>query len=156
MCPAVLRLRDLPGVSLIPICPEVAGGLGVPRPPAAICHGHGGDVLDRAARVRTAAGQDVTGFYLRGAEYVAEIAAFYRPDAAVLKERSPACGVRSVHACHSSELRPGPGVATARLQRQFPALPIFSEETLTAALSAPWSGSSGEWLEPLRQAAKGV
>jgi uncharacterized protein YbbK (DUF523 family) len=62
----LVRLAALGRV--IPVCPEVASGLPVPRPPAEIVGGRGGDVLDGRARVLTAAGEDVTEAYTRGAE----------------------------------------------------------------------------------------
>ena len=52
---------------VVPICPEAAGGLPIPRPPAEIVGGDGGDVLDGRARVVTVAGDDVTAAFLRGA-----------------------------------------------------------------------------------------
>lgn len=45
---------------VVPICPEAAGGLRVPRPPAEIVGGDGDDVLEGRARVMTVAGEDLT------------------------------------------------------------------------------------------------
>lgn len=53
---------------LVPFCPEVEGGLPVPRPAAEIEGGAGGEaVLSGAARVLTAGGADVTEAFLAGA-----------------------------------------------------------------------------------------
>src|SRR5437868_12017614 len=49
---------------LVPFCPEVAGGLPVPRPPAEIVE----------SRVRTVHGQDVTDAFLQGARLALETA----------------------------------------------------------------------------------
>ena len=57
-CPALLQALRQSGHTLIPVCPEVYGGLPTPRPPAERC----GD------RVLTEAGADVTAQYRRGAE----------------------------------------------------------------------------------------
>jgi uncharacterized protein YbbK (DUF523 family) len=46
---------------LVPFCPEVAGGLPVPRPAAEIGDGDGRAVLLGAAAVRDGAGRDLTG-----------------------------------------------------------------------------------------------
>src|SRR5437867_12137064 len=58
----------------VPVCPEIAGGLGVPRPEAEIQDGDGSDVLDGRGRVVDAAGHDVTENYLRGARVAAAAA----------------------------------------------------------------------------------
>ena len=73
---------------LIPICPEVAGGLPTPRP-AAERHPDG--------RVRTAAGDDVTGFYDRGAAHAVAVAQAAGATRAVLKARSPSCGSGQIY-----------------------------------------------------------
>src|SRR6185503_13764911 len=54
---------------VVAFCPEVSGGLGVPRPPAEIVGAGGGDaVLSGGAVVRTDGGVDVSGAFVRGAE----------------------------------------------------------------------------------------
>lgn len=45
---------------VVPLCPEVAGGLPTPRPPAEIPGGQGGEVLDGLAQVVTVSGEDVS------------------------------------------------------------------------------------------------
>src|SRR4051812_9461331 len=73
---------------LIPICPEVAGGLPIPRP-AAERQGDG--------RVHTQSGEDVTEFYLRGAAAAVELARASGATSAVLKARSPSCGSSQIY-----------------------------------------------------------
>ena len=68
--------------TLIPVCPEILGGLPTPRPPAE----------RRGGRVVTEAGGDVTEAYGRGAAEVVRLARLYGCDGALLKERSPSCG----------------------------------------------------------------
>ena len=70
-CPAA-SLRDMGAKGrLLPICPEVAGGLNTPRPPAEIEGAHGGldghAVLDGRSRVVCADGADVTTQFVTGA-----------------------------------------------------------------------------------------
>jgi hypothetical protein len=52
---------------LVPFCPEVRGGLPVPRPPAEISGGSGADVLDGRAAILTPDGTDVTRHFVLGA-----------------------------------------------------------------------------------------
>lgn len=72
---------------LIPVCPEVLGGLSVPRPPAEICNG----------RVVTEDGTDVTENFVRGAEEALKIAKENNVTVAVMKDGSPSCGCKSVY-----------------------------------------------------------
>lgn len=73
--------------TLIPVCPEIMGGLPTPRPPAEV----------RREKVVTGSGVDVTGQYQKGAEEVLRLAKLYGAKAAILKERSPACGSGTIH-----------------------------------------------------------
>jgi uncharacterized protein YbbK (DUF523 family) len=85
--------------SLLPLCPEVLGGLGVPRPPASFeGDGGGAAVLAGSARLRDANGRDVTAAFVAGARRADYLARLAGAGAAWLKERSPSCGVRQVHA----------------------------------------------------------
>lgn len=103
---------------VVPVCPEVAGGLPVPRPPAEIQGGDGADVLDGRARVVTNDGQDVTAQYLAGAQVALEAARGFGLRRAVLKSRSPSCGVGQIYdGTFSGRLRPGDGVTAALLKR---------------------------------------
>ena len=117
----------------VPVCPEQCGGLPTPRLPAEIRGGTGDDVLDGRAGVRRIDGADVTAAFVRGAEDALRLAALVSPACAVLKERSPSCGVTAVHdGTHSGTLRPGRGVAAAALARA--GVPLFTEETAIEAL----------------------
>ena len=72
---------------LIPVCPEVMGGLPTPRPPSEIRNG----------RVITRDGRDVTQAFLRGAQEAARLAQACGCECALLKERSPSCGLGQVY-----------------------------------------------------------
>jgi len=101
------------------ICPEVAGGLATPRPPAEIVGGDGNDVLDGRAQVMTIEGRDVTGQFLAGAEAAARLAIQSDATVAILKERSPSCGVETIHDGHfGGGLRAGSGVTGTLLRRR--------------------------------------
>jgi len=112
---------------VVPICPEVAGGLPVPRPPAEIVGGSGEDVLEGRAQVVTVDGQDVTDAFLRGARIALETARRFGIRTAVLKSHSPSCGCCRIYdGTHSGRLVPGQGVTAALLRRE--GIEVLSEE----------------------------
>jgi uncharacterized protein YbbK (DUF523 family) len=76
----------------VPVCPELLGGLPVPREEADIVKGSGWDVLGGNARVLTRGGIDVTSHFVRGAQHVIALAASLGVTKAVLKSHSPSCG----------------------------------------------------------------
>ena len=57
---------------VVALCPEVAGGLSTPRPPAEIPGGQGGQVLDGERPVLTVDGEDVSAAFLDGARQALE------------------------------------------------------------------------------------
>ena len=94
--------------TLIPVCPEVLGGLPTPRPPAE----------QRDGRVVNREGADVTEQYRRGAEAALEAARQHGCTVALLKERSPSCGSGQIYdGTFTGTLTAGWGTA-ARLLRQ--------------------------------------
>ena len=122
-------LRDLHRQGrLLPLCPEVAGGLGVPREPAVIVGGTGEDVLAGRARVMTQSGRDVTAEFLRGARGVVDLAERQGVRTAILKSRSPSCGVGQIHS--EQGLRSGDGVLAAMLRRA--GIRVISDEEWSA------------------------
>lgn len=118
--PAVVALgRE---ARLIPVCPEMMGGLPSPRPPAEV---------QPDARVRTAAGDDVTSFYERGAAAAVAVAAAAGATEAVLKARSPSCGCHEIYDGTFTRTRvAGEGVTAAALRAA--GLTVRSEEDVTA------------------------
>ena len=101
--PDVARLTDK--FELIPVCPEVFGGLDTPRPPSEIV----GD------RVISKTGDDVTCQYHDGAEKTLYIARENNCPVALLKERSPSCGCSKIYdGTFSGTLVDGNGI-TAQL-----------------------------------------
>lgn len=73
--------------NLVPVCPEIYGGLKTPRNPAE-------RVNDK---VLTNNGEDVTYNYAKGAEEILKLAKFYDCKYAILKERSPSCGFGRIY-----------------------------------------------------------
>ncbi len=117
---------------LVAFCPEVGGGLPVPRPAAEICGGSGGDVLDGRARVMTRAGDDVTEYFLDGARQALDRARSCGVRVAILKEGSPSCGSLRIHdGSFGGTKVPGSGVTTALLERH--GIAVFAEDAVAAA-----------------------
>ena len=69
------------------VCPERAGGLPAPRPPAEIRDGR---VIDKE-------GKDVTAEFLLGAEKTLALAKKHRPELCILKANSPSCGCGEIY-----------------------------------------------------------
>ena len=107
--PELLRL--LSGHEIIPVCPEVLGGLPTPRIPAEIVNG---TVVNRE-------GVSVDDAFRYGAKKALEIAMQEKPDLIVLQSRSPSCGVKEIYdGTFSGKLIPGHGVfAEMALQAGF-------------------------------------
>ncbi len=114
------RWRDEGRIVLV--CPEVAGGLSTPRPPAE----------QVGESVLTVDGVDVTEAFDLGAAQALQLARKHDVAFAVLKARSPSCGSRQVYdGTFSGKLRAGSGVAAAALMAE--GFRVFSEETLDEA-----------------------
>ncbi|MDX6430578.1 MAG: hypothetical protein QOE54_2944 [Streptosporangiaceae bacterium] len=127
---------------LVAFCPEISGGLPVPRPPAEIGPARpaagttapldGAAVLAGTAQVRTAAGVDVTEFFVRGATLAWEAARRNAVRMAILKEGSPSCGSHRIYDGTFAGISvPGAGVTTALLTRH--GIKVFSEDQLPQA-----------------------
>lgn len=100
----------------IAVCPEELGGLGVPRSPSEISGaGDGSGVLDGQAVVVAGNGSDMTDGFLRGAFEVLKIARQHGVKQALLKDKSPSCGVDHIY--KNGVLVPGRGVCAALLVR---------------------------------------
>lgn len=104
---AIGRLNELMQKhTLIPVCPEVFGGLPTPREPSEI---RGGRVLSRS-------GRDVTENFRRGADEALGLARLYHCECALLKERSPSCGYGRIYdGSFTGGLCKGEGVCAALL-----------------------------------------
>jgi len=106
------ELRRAGEIELVGFCPEEAGGLGTPRPPAWIEERDAAAVLAGEARMVTGEGVDVTASFRAGAEAALATCREHGVTRALLKERSPSCGVAATHVAGAPV--PGPGI-TARL-----------------------------------------
>lgn len=118
---------------VLSVCPEVAGGLPVPRMPAEISDGAGGaKVLIGEARVVGADGKDFSAQFVSGAQRILALARAKNIKVAVLKEGSPSCGSELTYdgtfsSCKVSK----PGVTTVMLQ--VAGIHVFGEDRLADA-----------------------
>lgn len=112
----------------VPVCPEVLGGLTIPRVPAEIVGGSGTEVLSGSCAVVNEQGFHVTDAYIRGAILALNLGLEHGARAALLKARSPSCGCGQIYdGSFSHRLRTGDGVFTALLKKHN--IPVFTEET---------------------------
>lgn len=124
--PALEELRRA-GHILIPVCPEVLGGLPTPRLPAE---------LQPDGRVLNRAGEDVTAQYEAGAGAALALARREGCTLAVLKANSPSCGSRLIYdGSFAGTLIPGQGTA-ARLLAEA-GVRVIDETQLGTVLQTP-------------------
>ena len=121
---------------LVADCPEVSGGLSIPRPYAHIKQRIPIEVIN-------AEGDDVTPEFLLGAERVAEKARTEGCVAALMKSQSPSCGNRDIEAVSfSGVVKSGAGLAAQELLSA--GIPVFNEHELDSlqALLAQFEGEA--------------
>ena len=110
--------------TLIPVCPEVLGGLPTPRVPAERIGG----------KVITQDGRDVTANYEQGAQEALRMAQMTGCTTALLKERSPSCGSGTIYdGTFSGGLCPGDGVCGALLKKN--GINVLGESRVAELLS---------------------
>lgn len=104
---------------LVTICPEMAGGMPVPRPPAEIENGASGmDVLEGRARVLEITGADVTDEFIAGANKALAFAKQHGCAYALLIDGSPSCGSIAIYDGTFSGIKhAGHGVTAALLSQ---------------------------------------
>lgn len=119
---------------IITICPEMAGGLPTPRPPAEIQDQQNGmAVLQRIAHVQTSTGIDVSEEFIKGAEKALALAQKHHIQVAILKAKSPSCGSQSIYDGSFSRIQiPGMGVAATLLSQN--GIYVFDENQIDQAL----------------------
>ena len=109
---------------LIPVCPEIYGGLPTPREASERC----GD------RICMRTGQDVTEQFLRGAKVALQYAELFECKKAILKERSPSCGSGLIYdGTFSGVLKDGLGVTAELLLRN--GIQVYGESEISVLLS---------------------
>ncbi len=107
---------------LIPICPEVFGGLPIPRP----------DSQRVGGKVKTGAGKDVTGPYTIGAEEALRLAKEHDVAFALMKQDSPSCGSKFIYdGTFTDTKKEGQGLAVEYLRNA--GFKVFAEEDIAEA-----------------------
>jgi uncharacterized protein YbbK (DUF523 family) len=89
----VIRELEAAGIEVIPVCPEVLGGLPVPRPPVKTRKGR---VYETDAGTRTAIGRELTAEFQAGARKALEIAIEAGAKRAYFFMLSPSCAVNGI------------------------------------------------------------
>lgn len=104
---------------LVLICPETFGGLKTPRIPSEI----------KNNRVINQKGKDVTSNFNDGANLSLYIAKEQNVKYAILKEKSPSCGVNKIYdGSFSGKLIDGQGITTRLLQNN--GIQVFNEKEI--------------------------
>ena len=104
---------------LIPVCPEVFGGLPTPR----------ADAQRVGDKVIARTGKDVTFEYMKGAHEAVRLAKEYNVLCAIMKEKSPSCGSNKIYdGTFEGNLIDGQGTAVELLRKE--GVKVFSEEQL--------------------------
>ncbi|MCW9053580.1 MAG: DUF523 domain-containing protein [Motiliproteus sp.] len=130
--PHPILMRWVEQQRLIPICPEMSGGLPCPRPPAEIQGGQGLQVLEAKSQVLTESGEEVTPQFLRGAQNALGLCQQHDIKMAILKARSPSCGSSSTYdGSFTGKQVKGQGVTAALLMRS--GIKVFDESLLVEA-----------------------
>ncbi|NMA93787.1 MAG: DUF523 domain-containing protein, partial [Clostridiales bacterium] len=93
--------RFIQGHEVVPVCPEVLGGLPIPREPAEIVDGI---VVQKS-------GNSVDNEFRKGAQTALNIVIDTEVELVILQSRSPSCGVNSIYdGSFTGKLIPGEGV----------------------------------------------
>ena len=103
------KVRDyIKGHEVIPVCPEVLGGLSIPREPAEIVNGI----------VSHKDGTSVDKEFRQGARKALEIVKEQNADIVILQSRSPSCGVNTIYdGSFSGEIISGQGIFADLLRK---------------------------------------
>ncbi len=119
--------------SFVKICPELLGGLKIPRSPAEIRGNGGSSVLDGNAKVIDKNGNDITEKFLDGADAALKIVMEFANEGeeitALLKSRSPSCGCGIIYdGSFTGKTVSGDGVTAALFRRK--GIKLLTEEDL--------------------------
>ena len=132
---AINALREMNEVRLIPICPEVQGGLPTPRPASEV---------QADGRVVNMAGEDVTAAFREGAQKALEDAINTDAWIAILKAKSPSCGSGLIYdGSFSQQLKRGWGVAAALLREN--GVKVFDENAFIDEMRSVHALDESDW-----------
>lgn len=124
-CAVTLVAKWVKSGKAVSICPEVAGGLSVPRAPCEIK-----TMADGQRRVLSENGWYCTDAFIRGAEEALRIVREMNIEKALLKARSPSCGFGQIYdGSFTGTLIDGNGITAELLNRN--GVEIFDENSLS-------------------------
>ena len=111
---------------VVSFCPEVAGGLSVPRQPA--------EIQPKSQRILTCDGVDVSEQFNKGAQRALVLCQQHNISFALLKESSPSCGSTSIYdGTFTDKKINGEGVTTALLRKN--GIRVFSEKSISLLMA---------------------
>lgn len=114
--------------TLVPICPELLGGLSTPRLPAEIV------CQDERIEVINISGESLTDAFHGGANKAGDIALQHGIKRALLKSKSPSCGSSLIYdGSFTGRLRAGNGITTQHLQSM--GVQVFHEDEIELLLT---------------------
>ncbi|MDM8517424.1 DUF523 domain-containing protein [Desulfobacterales bacterium HSG16] len=119
---------------LVPVCPEIKGGLLVPRNPAEIIGEDGYAVIAEKGRIIDNSGEDVTLEFTAGAYRTWELAEQENVGLAIMTDGSPSCGSSYIYdGSFTGTRKNGAGVTAALLEKN--GIRVFSQHRISSALS---------------------
>ena len=117
---------------VVEACPEVDGGMSIPRAPAEIVDGDGDTVWAGTSFVVANSGGDVTASFTRGAQLALELCKKHNIRVAILTENSPSCGSSAIYdGSFTGTTKSGFGVTTALLRQN--GIEVFSQHNIESA-----------------------
>ena len=120
-CPDIEKLKEK--YELVIFCPEVEGGLAIPREPSEI----------KGSQVYHKSGKNVTRQFEKGANKALALCKYLGITKAVLKENSPSCGTHMIHTGYFMDrLVPGMGVTARTLKAH--GIEVYSENEIDKLL----------------------
>ncbi|MDR1782501.1 MAG: DUF523 domain-containing protein [Bacilli bacterium] len=112
---------------IIDFCPELLGGLSCPRLPCEIINGDGYDVLNNKAQVINSNNEDLSYYFIKGAQLSLDILKKQNIDKVILKSNSPSCGNNYIYSGNfNNEIKKGIGVCAAYLKNN--GIKVLSEK----------------------------
>ena len=120
----IYDISKLENYNLIVCCPEVDGGLPVPRPPSEI----------QNSKVINSRGMDVSKEFEKGAQIALNLVKKHDIKVAILKSKSPSCSNRFIYdGSFSGTLKKGKGWTVKLLERH--GVKVFDEYEIADALN---------------------
>lgn len=108
---------------LYPVCPEILGGLEIPRKPCELI------IEQNNYKVYNIDGENRTDEFLKGAKKTLKIADLMKVKGVIFKDKSPSCGVYNIHDGNfNGNIIKGKGVTTNFLEKS--GYKVYSEVDL--------------------------